>query len=105
MEADSLTREASMHSSRSLVLQHRRPEHRPAPPEALPEPLPEEYRARISLIAHDFTTQLTTIFGNADILTARTLPGDAGELVTEILRAAEAAATLTQQLRAISRRE
>jgi signal transduction histidine kinase len=100
-EADSLTREAPMDSSRSLDVQHRRPE----PVRTASEPLTEENRARISLIAHDFTTQLTTIFGNADILNARALPGNGGELVAEILRAAEAAATLTQQLRAISRRE
>ena len=42
------------------------------------------------------------ILGNADILKARALPGDAGELVAEVLRAAEAAAALAQQLRAIS---
>lgn len=87
--------------SRSLVLQPGRPGPRPVAPGRLPE----EQRARISLIAHDFTTQLTTILGNADILQARPLPGDTGELVAEILRAAEVAATLTQQLRAISRPE
>ena len=56
-------------------------------------------------VAHDFNNLLTIVFGNADILKERSLPGDSDEIVAEILRAAESAASLTQQLLAFSRRQ
>ena len=62
-----------------------------------------EWRAFLAAVAHDFNNHLTIIFGNADLLKDRELSDDSPEIVAEILRATEAAAALTRQLRALSR--
>ena len=57
-------------------------------------------------VAHDFNNLLTTILGRADLLLARTEPGDPdrGKL-EEIRRMAERAASLTRQLLAFGRKQ
>ncbi len=57
-------------------------------------------------IAHDFNNILTVILGSSDLLRAR-LPGTTpgGHYVEDICKAAERAASLTQQLLAFSRRQ
>ncbi len=56
-------------------------------------------------VAHDFNNLLTVINGCTDLVTASLPEGDARELLGEVRRAGERAATLTSQLLAFSRKQ
>jgi two-component system cell cycle sensor histidine kinase/response regulator CckA len=56
-------------------------------------------------IAHDFNNLLTVIIGDAQLALERLPAGESHELLAEILRAGESAATLTRQLLAFSRKQ
>ncbi len=55
-------------------------------------------------VAHDFNNLLTVILGNTSLLAFQT-QGDDQELLSEVQRAAQSAASLTQQLLAFARRQ
>jgi signal transduction histidine kinase/CheY-like chemotaxis protein len=56
-------------------------------------------------VAHDFNNLLTLIFGYADILLSQDLDAPTKELLTEIRKAGDRAASLTRQLLAFSRKQ
>jgi PAS domain S-box-containing protein len=57
-------------------------------------------------VAHDFNNLLTVITGYSELLLQETQPADAsGDLIREIIRAADRAAALTRQLLAFSRKQ